>query len=169
MDRPFRPIHMPQVTAILMSMAGQLNFRAVIRAASQESGHLPHDHVDIALMSPGRQMVTAWETGLHTEWDAETTATKAVDVSPIRDLFRGRVQPHHHRRRAKRSALSLRRSVFDPIFAVDLRSRLHVPLKVEGRVSARCPSRPRRWTAIAPRISAMPASWPISCRVTFTR
>ena len=92
MERVFRPIDMPQVTAILTSIAGQLNFRAVISAASQEiSGHLPHDHVDIALMSPDGQMVTAWETGLHTEWDAETTATKAVDVSPIRDLFRGRI------------------------------------------------------------------------------
>ena len=77
MERAFRPIDMPQVTAILTSIAGQLNFRAVIRAASNEiAGHLPHDHVDIALMSPDGQAVTAWETGLHTEWDAETaTAT----------------------------------------------------------------------------------------------
>jgi signal transduction histidine kinase len=135
MDRVFRPIDMPQVTAILTSIAGQLNFRAVISAASQEiSGLLPHDHVDIALMSPDGQMVTAWETGLHTEWDAETTATKAVDVSPIRDLFRGRVDHIITGDAQKDPRFHFDGAFSTPIFAVGLRSRLHVPLKVEGRV-----------------------------------
>lgn len=135
MDRAFRPIDMPQVTAILTSIAGQLNFRAVISAASQEiAGLLPHDHVDIALMSPDGQMVTAWETGLHTEWDAETTATKAVDVSPIRDLFRGRVDHIITGDAQNDPRFHFDGAFSTPIFAVGLRSRLHVPLKVEGRV-----------------------------------
>lgn len=135
MERVFRPIDMPQVTAILTSIAGQLNFRAVISAASQEiSGHLPHDHVDIALMSPDGQMVTAWETGLHTEWDAETTATKAVDVSPIRDLFRGRIDHIITGDAQNDPRFHFEGAFSTPIFAVGLRSRLHVPLKVEGRV-----------------------------------
>jgi signal transduction histidine kinase len=139
MDRPFRPIEMPQVTAILMSIAGQLNFRAVIRAASQEiSGHLPHDHVDIALMSPDGQSVTAWETGLHTEWDAETTATKPVDVSPIRRLFRGEVDHIITGDAQNDPRFHFAGAFSTPIFAVGLRSRLHVPLKVEGlRLGAR--------------------------------
>lgn len=135
MARVFRPIEMPQVTAILNSIAGQLNFRAVISAASQEiSGHLPHDHVDIALMSPDGQIVTAWETGLHTEWDAETTATKPVDVSPIRDLFRGRVDHIITGDAQTDPRFHFEGAFSTPIFAVGLRSRLHVPLKVEGRV-----------------------------------
>lgn len=135
MTRAFQPIDMPQVTAILTSIAGQLNFRAVIHAASNEiSGHLPHDHVDIALMSPDGQMVTAWETGLHTEWDAETTATKAVDVSPIRDLFRGRVDHIITGDAQNDPRFHFEGAFSTPIFAVGLRSRLHVPLKVEGRV-----------------------------------
>jgi signal transduction histidine kinase len=135
MERAFRPIDMPQVTAILTSIAGQLNFRAVINAASNEiSGHLPHDHVDIALMSPDGQAVTAWETGLHTEWDAETTATKAVDVSPIRDLFRGRVDHIITGDAQSDPRFHFEGAFSTPIFAVGLRSRLHVPLKVEGRV-----------------------------------
>lgn len=135
MNRVFRPVDMPQVTAILTSIAGQLNFRAVIRAASTEiSGHLPHDHVDIALMSPDGQTVTAWETGLHTEWDAETTATKAVDVSPIRDLFRGRVDHIITGDAQNDPRFHFEGAFSTPIFAVGLRSRLHVPLKVEGRV-----------------------------------
>ena len=36
-------------------------------------------------------MVTAYETGLHTEWDAATTANTPVAISPIRDLFTGKV------------------------------------------------------------------------------
>lgn len=135
MERAFRPIDMPQVTAILTSIAGQLNFRAVISAASNEiSGHLPHDHVDIALMSPDGQTVTAWETGLHTEWDAETTATKGVDVSPIRDLFRGRVDHIITGDAQSDPRFHFEGAFSTPIFAVGLRSRLHVPLKVEGRV-----------------------------------
>jgi signal transduction histidine kinase len=135
MERVFRPIDMPQVTAILTSIAGQLNFRAVISAASQEIlGHLPHDHVDIALMSLDGQMVTAWETGLHTEWDAATTATKAADVSPIRDLFRGRVDHIITGDAQNDPRFHFEGAFSTPIFAVGLRSRLHVPLKVEGRV-----------------------------------
>ncbi len=135
MERAFRPIDMPQVTAILTSIAGQLNFRAVIRAASNEiAEHLPHDHVDIALMSPDGQAVTAWETGLHTEWDAETTATKAVDVSPIRDLFRGRVDHIITGDAQSDPRFHFEGAFSTPIFAVGLHSRLHVPLKVEGRV-----------------------------------
>ena len=135
MERAFRPIDMPQVTAILTSIAGQLNFRAVIRAASNEiADHLPHDHVDIALMTPDGQAVTAWETGLHTEWDAETTATKAVDVSPIRDLFRGRVDHIITGDAQSDPRFHFEGAFSTPIFAVGLHSRLHVPLKVEGRV-----------------------------------
>lgn len=135
MERAFRPIDMPQVTAILTSIAGQMNLRAVIRAASNEiSGHLAHDHVDIALMSPDGQTVTAWETGLHTEWDAETTATKPVDVSPIRDLFRGRVDHIITGDAQNDPRFHFEGAFSTPIFAVGLRSRLHVPLKVEGRV-----------------------------------
>lgn len=135
MTRDFRPIDMPQVTAILTSVAGQLNFREVIRAASNEiAGHLPHDHLDVALVSPDGLMVTAWETGLHTEWDAETTATKRVDVSPIRDLFCGRVDHIITGDAQNDPRFHFQGAFSTPIFAVGLRSRLHVPLKVEGKV-----------------------------------
>ena len=135
MARTFRPIDMLQVTAILTSVAGQLNFRAVIRAVSNEIAHiLPHDHLDVALISPDGVLVTAWETGLHTEWDAETTATKAVDVSPIRDLFRGRVDHIITADAQIDPRFHFEGAFSTPIFAVGLHGRLHVPLKVEGRV-----------------------------------
>lgn len=135
MHRIDSSIDLPQITSILRAIAGQLDFRAVIGAVSTEIvAKLPHDHLDVAIMSGDRELVSAYETGLHTEWDALTTATKAVDVSPIRDLFRGRVDfiltddaqldPRFH----------FAGAFSNPIFAANLRSRLHVPLQVEGKV-----------------------------------
>jgi signal transduction histidine kinase len=126
---------MSQILSILNATAGQLDFRSVIQAVSQEIGELlPHDHLDVALISPDGVMVTAWETGLHTEWDEATTDSAKVSISPIRDLFTGKVDhiitddaqvdPRFH------FAGAFSRS----IFSANLHARLHAPLKVEGRV-----------------------------------
>jgi signal transduction histidine kinase len=133
--RAERSMDMSQILSILNATGGQLDFRSVIHAVSHEIADLlPHDHLDVALVSPDGIMVTAWETGLHTEWDASTTARTRVDVSPIRDLFRGKdkfiitddaqIDPRFHFQGAFSHA----------IFAANLHARLHAPLKVEGRV-----------------------------------
>ena len=68
MKRLPRSIDMAQILSILRAMAGQLDFRAVINAASSEiSVLLPHDHLDVAIMNSDRTLVSAYETGLHTE------------------------------------------------------------------------------------------------------
>lgn len=135
MRRSDLSIDMSQILSILNATAGQLDFRSVIQAVSHEIAELlPHDHLDVALVSADGIMVTAWETGLHTEWDAATTARTKVSVSPIRDLLTGKVDhiitddaqvdPRFHFDGAFSHA----------IFAANLRARLHTPLKVEGRV-----------------------------------
>jgi signal transduction histidine kinase len=135
MQRSNLSIDMPQILSILNAIAGQLDSRSVIHAVSNEiKSLLQHDHLDVALVSIDGVMVTAYETGLHTEWDAATTATAPVAISPIRDLLRGKVDyiitddaqndPRFHFEGAFSRA----------IFAAGLRSRLHAPLKVEGRV-----------------------------------
>ncbi len=135
MPGPNRFIDLAQILAILRAVAGQLEFRAVIQAASSVVRDLvPHDHLDVALLNPDHDTVTAYETGLHTEWDASTTATKPVDVSPIRDLFTSTVDHI-----VTDDAQTDPRFHFDgafstPIFAAGLHSRLHVGLKVEGRL-----------------------------------
>ena len=119
-------IDMSQILSILNATAGQLDFRSVIQAVSQEIAELlPHDHLDVALLSPDGVMVTAWETGLHTEWDEATTDSARVSISPIRDLFTGKVDhiitddaqvdPRFH------FAGAFSRS----IFSANLRARLH--------------------------------------------
>lgn len=128
-------IDMAQILSILRAIAGQLDFRAVIRAVSTEIRTLlPHDHLDVALLSGDRRLVVAYETGLHTEWDASTTATKPVETSPIRDLFTGEIG-HILTDDAQTDPRFCFEGAFSqPIFSAGLRSRLHVPLKVEGRV-----------------------------------
>jgi signal transduction histidine kinase len=135
MPRPDRSIDMDEILSILRAVAGQLDFRAVIRAASSAiRDRLPHDHLDVALVNPDRTTVTAYETGLHTEWDAATTATKALDVSPIRDLLRDDVDHIVTDDAQSDPRFHFEGAFSTPIFAAGLRSRLHVPLKVEGRV-----------------------------------
>jgi len=133
--RPSRPIDMPQILSILRAIAGQLDFRAVIAAVSTEiRGLLPHAHLDVAMLSGDRSMVVAYETGLHTEWDASSTATKPVDVSPIRTLFAGTVDHILTDDAQSDERFHFEGAFSAPIFTARLRSRLHVPLKVEGRV-----------------------------------
>lgn len=124
-----------QVLSILRAIAGQLDFRAVIKAVSTEiTPLLPHDHLDVAIMSPDGVMVSAYETGLHTEWDASTTAIKPVAVSPIRELFRSQVDHILTDDAQSDPRFHFKGAFSNPIFAAGLRSRLHVPLKVETRV-----------------------------------
>ncbi|TBW40864.1 sensor histidine kinase [Siculibacillus lacustris] len=135
MTTPERTIDMAQILSILRAVAGQLDFRAVIHAASSAIRDLlPHDHLDVALLSPDRTVLTAYETGLHTEWDAATTATKPVEASPIRDLFTGEVDHILTDDAQNDPRFHFEGAFSKPIFAAGLRSRLHVPLKVEGRV-----------------------------------
>jgi signal transduction histidine kinase len=135
MSKQARSIDLSQVLSILQAIAGQLDYRAVIGAVSQEiMTLLPHDHLDVAIMNADRTLVTAYETGLHTEWDAATTAIKAVSVSPIRALFRGEVD-HIITDDAQTDARFHFKGAFSrAIFSANLHSRLHVPLKIESRV-----------------------------------
>ena len=135
MQRPDRSIDMSQILSILNATAGQLDFRSVIRAVSHEIAELlPHDHLDVALLSPDGVMVTAWETGLHTEWDASTTDSARVSVSPIRDLLTGKVDHIITEDAQVDSRFHFPGAFSHAIFGANLHARLHVPLKVEGRV-----------------------------------
>jgi signal transduction histidine kinase len=135
MQRTDRTIDMPQILSILNAIAGQLDFRSVIRAVSNEiKALLPHDHLDVALVSVDGVMVTAYETGLHTEWDAEATAKAAVAISPIRDLLTGKVDHIITDDAQNDPRFHFEGAFSHAIFAAGLRSRLHAPLKVEGRV-----------------------------------
>jgi signal transduction histidine kinase len=135
MQRSDQTIDMPQILSILNAIAGQLDFRSVIQAVSNEiQVLLPHDHLDVALVSVDGVMVTAYETGLHTEWDEATTAKTPVAISPIRDLLTGKVDHIITDDAQNDPRFHFEGAFSHAIFAAGLRSRLHAPLKVEGRV-----------------------------------
>src|SRR5690349_7408276 len=126
MQRPDRSIDMSQILSILNATAGQLDFRSVIRAVSHEIAELlPHDHLDVALLSPDGVMVTAWETGLHTEWDADTTDKTGVSVSPIRDLLTGKVDHIITNDAQVDTRFHFPGAFSHAIFAANLHARLH--------------------------------------------
>ena len=135
MNQSARSIDMAQILSILRAIAGQIDFRAVIGAVSKEIGELlPHDHLDVALLSADGRMIVAYETGLHTEWDASATAIKPIETSPIRDLFSNAITHILTDDAQTDPRFHFDGAFSQPIFAAGLRSRLHVPLKVEGRV-----------------------------------
>jgi len=128
-------IDMAQILSIQRAIAGQLDFRAVIGAVSTEIRELlPHDHLDVALLSVDRTMCTAYETGLHTEWDASRSPSHPLVNSPIHDLQTAQVDHILTDDAQSDPRFHFPGAFSQPIFAAGLRSRLHVPLKVEGRV-----------------------------------
>jgi signal transduction histidine kinase len=122
-----------QYVTISRLLAGQLDFHSVIRAVADEVSHIvPHDHMDVCIIMLDGKYHTAHESPFETGWGRNPPAE--VSRSPIRSLLYGEVDailtddaqtdPRFHYDGAFSS----------PIFEGDLRSRLHVPLKVHGKV-----------------------------------
>lgn len=114
-------------------LAGQLDFRSAIRAVAAEVNHiLPHDHLDVCILMLDGKYHTAYETGMDTAWGDRPGAP--VANSPIRSLLWGEVDylltddactdPRFHFEGAFKR----------PIVEQSLRSRVHVPMKVQGEI-----------------------------------
>ena len=112
-------------------LAGQLDFRSAIRAVAAEIAQiLPHDHLDVCILMIDGQYHTAYETGLDTQWGQLKAAP--VSNSPIRSLLWGK-EDYILTADASRDPRFHFDGAFDgPIFDQRLRSRVHVPIKVEG-------------------------------------
>ena len=116
-------------------LAGQLDFRSAIRSVAAEVAHIiPHDHLDVCVLLEDGNYHTAYETGMETAWG--TLAGAPVVNSPIRSLLRGEVDYM-----LTDDAMVDLRFHFDgafkrPIVEQALRSRVHVPMKVQGTIIA---------------------------------
>ncbi len=114
-------------------LAGQLEFRSAIRAVAVEISHIiPHDHLDVCIIMHGGKYHTAYETGLETAWGNHPPAL--VSGSPIRTLLWGEVSYFLTDDAGIDPRFNFEGAFTLPIFDQALRSRLHVPLKVEGDV-----------------------------------
>ncbi|WP_275786033.1 GAF domain-containing sensor histidine kinase [Pararhizobium gei] len=114
-------------------LAGQLEFRSAIRAVAAQISHIiPHDHLDVCIIMHGGKYHTAYETGLETAWGNRPPAL--VSDSPIRALLWGEVSYFLTDDAGTDPRFNFENAFTLPIFDQGLRSRIHVPLKVEGDI-----------------------------------
>ncbi|UJW77331.1 sensor histidine kinase [Rhizobium sp. SL42] len=114
-------------------LAGQLDFRSAIKAVGAEVSHIiPHDHLDVCITMVNGKYHTAYETGLDTAWGEHAPAP--ICNSPIRSLLWGEVDQMITPDARVDQRFHFEDAFTRPIFEHNLRSRIHVPLKVEGEV-----------------------------------
>ncbi|MEP6564601.1 MAG: histidine kinase [Mesorhizobium sp.] len=124
-----------RLLAISQALAGHIDPGSAFRATAIEIGTLiPHDHVDLAVLSQDGRKHACYEAGFHTSWSELAQHPLPTEVSPIRSILWGEV-PYL----LSDDALCDQRFHFDkaidgPIFAARLRSRIVVPLKARGGI-----------------------------------
>lgn len=119
---------------ISRALAGQLEFQPMIDAVSAEiQPILPHDHLDVSLLLPdGRTHIAAYETGVSTDWG--NIAQHPISHSPIRSLLLGEAPYILSADATQDERFIFPEAMNHPIFEAQLRSRLHVPLRVRGEI-----------------------------------
>lgn len=119
---------------ISRAVAGQLDFQSLIQKVSEEVGYfLPHDHIDVCILTGEGDMHVAYEARLHTGW-GDAPEPVPISVSPIRSILRGEEDFILTADAQLDERFHFDGAFSDPIFDARLRSRLHVPLQVEGKV-----------------------------------
>ncbi|WP_181701620.1 GAF domain-containing sensor histidine kinase [Chthonobacter albigriseus] len=118
---------------ISQALAGQLDFQAAIHAVAREVREiLRYDHLDICLLSRNGETLLAYETGLHTSWGS--LDEHMTYRSPIRTVLWGEVPYIVTPDATVDDRFLFEGAMNHPIFDARLRSRLHVPLRVQGAV-----------------------------------
>ncbi|MBB3609807.1 GAF domain-containing sensor histidine kinase [Rhizobium sp. BK602] len=114
-------------------LAGQLDFHSVIRSVADEISHvIPYDHFDVCIIMVDEKYHIAYESGLETDWGKRHPAP--VSDSPIRTLLWGEVDHLLTDDACSDPRFHFEGAFSHPIIREQLRSRLHVPLKVQGNV-----------------------------------
>lgn len=122
-----------RLLAISRALAGHIDPGSAFRATAIEIGTLiPHDHIDLAVLSQDGRMHACYEAGFHTSWSE--LAQHPVEGSPIRYVLWGKT-PYLLSDNALVDDRFHFAGAFDgPIFAAKLRSRIIVPLRARGSV-----------------------------------
>ncbi len=121
--------------SISQALAGHLDFQSAIQAVSVSvRGLIRYDHLDVCILTFDGATHMAYETGLHTSWGNLDHHPVPTSRSPIRALLWGR-EPFMLTDDATRDdRFQFEGALNHPIFDARLRSRLHVPLRVQGAV-----------------------------------
>jgi signal transduction histidine kinase len=122
-----------QYLTISRLLAGQLDFHSVIRAVAAEvSQIIPHDHMDVCIITLDGKYHTAHESPFETGWGRDPPAP--ISISPIRSLLYGDVDTMITGDACSDARFHYEGAHSAPIFEGNLRSRLHVALKAQGKV-----------------------------------
>lgn len=122
-----------QYLTISRLLAGQLDFRSVIRAVAAEVSHIiPHDHMDVCIIMLDGKYHTAHESPFETGWGRSPPAP--VSNSPIRSLLYGEVETIITDDACNDPRFHYQGAFSQPIIEGDLRARLHVALKAQGKI-----------------------------------
>ncbi len=114
-------------------LAGQLDFHSAIRAVADEVRKIiPHDHFDVCIIMVDGKYHTAYESGMETDWGKRPPAL--VSGSPIRSILDGSEEFILSADACMDPRFHFEGAFSQPIIENRLRSRLHVPLKVQGDV-----------------------------------
>lgn len=116
--------------AIAGHLAGEVEIQSALAAVAGEIGEmLPFTHADICLHdSPG--WTVTYEVGIQTRWSRKRTR---LLNSPVRDLLTGKVDMMLTPNAMQDGRFTYPGARCEPIFQHELRSRVHVPMKVMGR------------------------------------
>lgn len=121
--------------AISQAIAGLTDGEIVMQTCSTEFRNLvPHDHMDVALIEKNDRINQVYEAWLRTDWSNAAPGSMIVAKSPIRLVLLG-----HEPYLLTGDAINDLRFHFPgaddgPIFDENLRSRIHVPLRVQGTI-----------------------------------
>lgn len=122
-----------QYLTISRLLAGQLDFRSVIRAVAAEVSHIiPHDHMDVCIIMLDGKYHTAHESPFETDWGRSPPAP--VSNSPIRSLLYGEVDTIITDDACSDPRFHYEGAFSQPIVQGDLHARLHVALKAQGKI-----------------------------------
>lgn len=114
-------------------LAGQLDFHSIIQAVAAEISHIiPHDHLDVCIKMLDGKYHIAYESGLETAWSKQPPAL--LTGSPIRTLLAGEVDFLISPDACSDPRFHFEGAFSSPIIQLSLRSRIHVPLKVQGDI-----------------------------------
>jgi signal transduction histidine kinase len=133
MLNPARESLFDRYLGISRLLAGQLDFHSIIQAVAAEISHIiPHDHLDVCIKMVDGKYHIAYESGLQTAWSKHPPAL--LSGSPIRSLLSGEVDFLLSPDACADPRFHFEGAFSSPIVESSLRSRLHVPLKVQGDI-----------------------------------
>jgi signal transduction histidine kinase len=124
-----------RLVAISRALAGHIDPGSAFRATAIEIGTLiPHDHIDLAVLSQDKRRHACYEAGFHTSWSELAQHPLPTEVSPIRSVLWDEVPYLLSDDALVDDRFHFAKAIDGPIFTGRLRSRIVVPMRARGSI-----------------------------------